>query len=98
MKNVETLEMGRYEMTAGITPRFPRSSAGSRCTPRMQYCLKYARKRKTLLRHKGKCPMRHPPGNEIYRQPEGGPDQPQLSVFEADGARRGVLPEPVPGE
>ena len=34
--------------------------------------------------------MRHPPGNEIYRQPEGGPDQPQLSVFEADGARAGV--------
>jgi hypothetical protein len=26
-----------------------------------EYCLKYMRKRKTLLRHKGKCPLRHPP-------------------------------------
>ena len=90
VKNVETLEMGRYEMDCWYYSPFPEEfSAGSKMYA-CEYCLKYARKRKTLLRHKGKCPMRHPPGNEIYRQPEGGPDQPQLSVFEVDGARAGV--------
>ena len=90
VKNVETLEMGRYEMDCWYYSPFPEEfSAGSKMYA-CEYCLKYMRKRKTLLKHKGKCPLRHPPGNEIYRQPRGGPDQPQLSMFEVDGARAGV--------
>jgi histone acetyltransferase MYST1 len=37
------------------------------------------KKKTTLLRHKEKCTLRHPPGNEIYRKDN-------LSMFEVDGS------------
>ena len=56
VKNVETLEMGRYEMDCWYYSPFPEEfSAGSKMYA-CEYCLKYARKRKTLLRHKGEVP------------------------------------------
>eukprot|EP01125_Pyxidicula_operculata_P011074 TRINITY_DN3617_c0_g1_i2.p1 TRINITY_DN3617_c0_g1~~TRINITY_DN3617_c0_g1_i2.p1 ORF type:complete len:240 (-),score=49.05 TRINITY_DN3617_c0_g1_i2:152-871(-) len=41
------------------------------------------KKKQTLLRHKTKCDLRHPPGNEIYRQEE-------LSMFEVDGKKNKI--------
>ena len=43
-----------------------------------EFCLKYMKKKHTLDRHRAKCELRHPPGNELYR--DGS-----LSVFEVDG-------------
>ncbi len=43
-----------------------------------EFCLRYMKQSKTLERHKRKCDLRHPPGDEIYRH--NG-----LSVFEVDG-------------
>ncbi len=43
-----------------------------------EFCLKYMKKRKTLERHQSKCRLRHPPGDEIYRDGI-------ISVFEVDG-------------
>mmetsp|Transcript_23753 Transcript_23753/g.38282 ORF Transcript_23753/g.38282 Transcript_23753/m.38282 type:complete len:239 (+) Transcript_23753:58-774(+) len=45
--------------------------------------MKYMRKKSTLIRHKAKCYLRHPPGNEIYRDKD-------ISVFEVDGAKNKV--------
>ena len=97
-KNVETIEMGRFEMDCWYYSPFPIEFGGdghSGAIAKMfvcERCLKYVRKRKTLARHKNACPLRHPPGDEIYRQPPG-PDpaaEPGLSVFEVDGAKAGV--------
>lgn len=41
------------------------------------------KKKSTLLRHQLKCELRHPPGNEIYRQGS-------LSVFEVDGKKNKI--------
>jgi len=41
------------------------------------------KKKKTLLRHQTKCDLRHPPGNEIYRDGE-------LSMFEVDGQKNKI--------
>jgi GNAT superfamily N-acetyltransferase len=41
------------------------------------------KKKKTLLRHKAKCDLRHPPGNEIYRSGN-------LSMFEVDGKKNKI--------
>jgi len=41
------------------------------------------KKKKTLLRHKLKCDLRHPPGNEIYRSGS-------LSMFEVDGKKNKI--------
>ena len=87
VKNIEKIEMGRYEMDCWYYSPYPEEVSGEGKLYLCEFCLKYMRKRKTLLRHKGKCPLRHPPGNEIYRQPaESGSDQPQVSMFEVDGA------------
>ena len=54
-----------------------------------EFCLKYFGKRSTLLRHAAKCALRHPPGDEIYRSPPGGPGAvtPPIAMFEVDGNR-----------
>ena len=51
-----------------------------------EFCLKYMRKRKTLLAHKLRCGARAPPGVEIYRHP-ARPGAPPLSMWEVDGKK-----------
>ncbi|KAI8089261.1 acyl-CoA N-acyltransferase [Halteromyces radiatus] len=48
-----------------------------------EYCLKYMKSDFVAKRHKEKCFMKHPPGNEIYRD---GP----LSIFEVDGRKNKI--------
>ena len=63
-----------------------------------EFCLKYMRKKKQMTKHKLLCPLRHPPGDEIYRQPRSfsaerdgkGEAKPEISVFEVDGAKAPV--------
>ncbi|CAN0324025.1 unnamed protein product, partial [Hapterophycus canaliculatus] len=50
-----------------------------------EFCLKYMRKESTLNRHRQKCPMRHPPGDEIYRETAEGGQGCGVSVYEVDG-------------
>ena len=45
-----------------------------------EYCLKYMANMKCLERHRQKCKLYHPPGNEIYRKHP-------LSFFEVDGRK-----------
>lgn len=45
-----------------------------------EYCLKYMGSMKCLERHRQKCKLYHPPGNEIYRKHP-------LSFFEVDGRK-----------
>lgn len=49
-----------------------------------EFCLRYMRKARTLERHKRKCELKHPPGDEIYRHtsPSTGTT---VAVFEVDG-------------
>ncbi|KAI9317729.1 acyl-CoA N-acyltransferase, partial [Dichotomocladium elegans] len=48
-----------------------------------EYCLKYMKSSFIAKRHKIKCPMKHPPGDEIYR--DGA-----VSVFEVDGRKNKI--------
>ncbi|CAO1620086.1 unnamed protein product [Sympodiomycopsis kandeliae] len=45
-----------------------------------EYCLKYMKSRFMATRHQMKCKVRHPPGDEIYR--DGN-----VSIFEVDGRK-----------
>ena len=45
-----------------------------------EFCLKYMKSQYTYQRHMSKCQLRHPPGNEIYRDDT-------FSVFEVDGRK-----------
>tara|TARA_B110000977_G_scaffold63634_1_gene86567 strand:+ start:9891 stop:11366 length:1476 start_codon:yes stop_codon:yes gene_type:complete len=88
--------------TAQLVPNKPPKHVSKRGTKptklfACEFCLKYMRKRKNLVKHCAFCPLKHPPGNEIYRQPcwvDLVPDSagekrvhPSLSVFEVDGGK-----------
>jgi histone acetyltransferase MYST1 len=78
VKNIQFIEMGRYEIETWYYSPFPQEYCDTERLYVCEFCLKYMKKKKTLQRHKAKCDLRHPPGDEIYR--EGN-----LSVFEVDG-------------
>ena len=74
VKNVGCVELGQYEIDAWYFSPYPDEYAGEKLYL-CEFTLKYFRKKKTLERHKRRCTLRHPPGNEIYRDGH-------LSVFE----------------
>ncbi|CDO70872.1 hypothetical protein BN946_scf184804.g4 [Trametes cinnabarina] len=48
-----------------------------------EFCLKYMKSRFSAGRHQTKCKVRHPPGDEIYR--DG-----RISIFEVDGRKNKI--------
>ncbi|KAG0168011.1 hypothetical protein DFQ28_005918 [Apophysomyces sp. BC1034] len=48
-----------------------------------EYCMKYMKSSYVAGRHKMKCPIQHPPGDEIYR--DG-----RISIFEVDGRKNKI--------
>ena len=83
VKNIETIELGRYEIDAWYFSPYPEEFSHCKKLYLCEFCLKYMKKKKTLQRHKLKCQLRHPPGNEIYRNGS-------LSVFEVDGKKNKI--------
>lgn len=82
VKNIPRIELGRYEIDTWYYAPYPDGYGGDNLREdklyMCEFCLKYMKKAKTLERHKRKCDLRHPPGDEIYRHNN-------LSVFEVDG-------------
>lgn len=83
VKNINTIEIGRYEIDTWYFSPYPEEFAKCSKLYLCEFCLKYMKKKKTLTRHKLKCDLRHPPGNEIYRNGT-------LSVFEVDGKKNKI--------
>jgi histone acetyltransferase MYST1 len=97
VKNIQVVELGRHEVDAWYYSPYPEPYSSFEKLYICEFTLKYFRKKRTLLRHLAKCPLRHPPGNEIYRSPtsaeatESTPaaaiTEVPLSVFEVDGKK-----------
>jgi histone acetyltransferase MYST1 len=83
VKNIQTIEIGKFEVDTWYFSPYPEEFANCQKLYMCEFCLKYMKKRKTLQRHKLKCDLRHPPGNEIYRNGT-------LSVFEVDGKKNKI--------
>lgn len=83
VKNVESVQLGPYEIDTWYYSPFPDEYSNIKKLYICEYCLKYMKKLKTLEQHKKTCMIRHPPGNEIYRDKN-------ISVFEVDGAKHRV--------
>jgi len=83
VKNINVIELGRYEIDTWYFSPYPEEFAKCDKLYICEFCLKYMKKKKTLNRHKLKCDLRHPPGNEIYRNGS-------LSVFEVDGKKNKI--------
>ncbi|KAL0490270.1 HAG4 [Acrasis kona] len=84
VKNVEVIEFGKFEVDTWYFSPYPEEF--TKDTSKLyicEFCLKYMRKKKTMERHKLKCDMRHPPGDEIYRDDN-------ISFFEVDGKKQKI--------
>lgn len=78
VKNIQSVQLGKYVIDTWYFSPYPDEYSQVNHLYVCEFCLKYMRKSKTLARHQSKCTLKHPPGNEIYRQN-------QISVFEVDG-------------
>lgn len=80
---VKSIWFGDCEIDTWYSAPYPEEYAREEVLHICEFCLKYMNSSFVARRHALKCPHRHPPGDEIYR------DQ-SLSVWEVDGRRNAV--------
>ncbi|EOD29800.1 putative histone acetyltransferase [Emiliania huxleyi CCMP1516] len=96
VKNIQTVEIGRFEVDTWYFSPFPDEYAQQRKLYICEFTLKYMKRRSTYLAHCEREQSRQPPGQLIYRCDApplrreclaAGMEQPkQLSVFEINGS------------
>jgi histone acetyltransferase HTATIP len=80
IKNIQMIYLGRHLIEPWYFAPYPQELAQCPIVYMCEYCLKYMQSIKCLDRHRQKCKLFHPPGNEIYRKHP-------LSFFEVDGRK-----------
>ncbi|PIK35414.1 putative histone acetyltransferase KAT5 isoform X2 [Apostichopus japonicus] len=81
IKNIHMIELGRHRIKPWYFAPYPYElTLNNSIIYLCEFCLKYMKSRNCLVRHKAKCNLRHPPGNEIYRKGS-------VSFFEIDGRK-----------
>eukprot|EP00898_Chlorokybus_atmophyticus_P005945 jgi/Chlat1/6351/Chrsp44S05901 len=83
VKNVEKIELGKYEIDTWYFSPFPQEY--SLCSKLFfcEFCLTFLKRKEQLQRHMKKCDLKHPPGDEIYRNGS-------ISMFEVDGKKNKI--------
>lgn len=81
VKNLNRLQIGKHEVDAWYFSPYPKEYAHLPVLYLCEFCLSYFGSEFLLSRHRVRCTLLHPPGNEIYRHED-------LSFFELDGKRQ----------
>ena len=81
VKNINHVVMGMSQFEAWYFSPYPESYANNDRLYLCEFCLENFGKSIQFDRHRGKCGLRHPPGNEIYRK-DG------ISFYEIDGRKQ----------
>jgi len=81
VKNLNRLQMGQHEVEAWYFSPYPKEYAHLPVLYICEFCLSFFPSSLTLGRHRKRCTLLHPPGNEIYRHED-------ISFFEIDGRRQ----------
>ncbi|KAG1746203.1 histone acetyltransferase, MYST superfamily [Suillus lakei] len=81
VKNLNRLQIGKHEVEAWYFSPYPKEYAHLPVLYICEFCLAYFPSPMMLSRHRQRCTLFHPPGNEIYRHQD-------ISVFELDGKRQ----------
>lgn len=81
VKNISKIELGRYEIDTWYFSPFPPEYSDCSKLFFCEFCLSFVKRKEQLARHMRKCDLKHPPGDEIYRQGS-------LSMFEVDGKKK----------
>lgn len=80
---IKCINFGGYEIETWYAAPYPEEYSRNRVLYICEFCLKYMNSDYVAWRHKLKCPAKHPPGDEIYREKS-------VSVFEVDGRKNPV--------
>lgn len=81
VRNIEKIQMGKHEIEPWYFSPYPASFTDKPLIYIDEFCLSYFSSLKSFQRHRAKCTLYHPPGNEIYRDDA-------ISFFEVDGRRQ----------
>ena len=81
VKNLNRLQIGKHEVDAWYFSPYPREYAHLPVLYICEFCLSYFPSQFMISRHRKRCTLLHPPGNEIYRHED-------ISFFELDGKKQ----------
>lgn len=81
VKNLNRLQIGRHEVEAWYFSPYPKEYAHLPVLYICEFCLSFFPSQFMFSRHRKRCAMLHPPGNEIYRHED-------ISFYEIDGKRQ----------
>lgn len=81
VRNLTRLQMGKYDIEPWYFSPYPESFSDVDLVYIDEFCLSYFDNQRAFERHRAKCTLVHPPGNEIYRDEN-------ISFFEVDGRRQ----------
>ncbi|KAF2010056.1 histone acetyltransferase ESA1 [Aaosphaeria arxii CBS 175.79] len=82
VRNLDKIQMGKYEVEPWYFSPYPIDFAtDAEMVYICEFCLSYFGEETSFNRHRMKCTLLHPPGNEIYRDDF-------VSFFEIDGRRQ----------
>lgn len=81
VRNLTKLQMGKHDIEPWYFSPYPDSFSDVDLVYIDEFCLSYFDNYRAFERHRSKCTMVHPPGNEIYRDEN-------ISFFEVDGRRQ----------
>ncbi|KAI8854049.1 acyl-CoA N-acyltransferase [Chytridium lagenaria] len=81
VKNINKIIMGKNEVETWYFSPYPEEFTQGDHIHICDFCLEPYASLKAFERHRAKCTLRHPPGNEIYRKDH-------ISFFEIDGRKQ----------
>ncbi|KAK8119819.1 uncharacterized protein PG998_004445 [Apiospora kogelbergensis] len=81
IRNISKVQFGRWDLFPWYFSPYPEAFTQEDVIFICEFCLSYYGDQKSFTRHRHKCTLQHPPGNEIYR--DG-----YISFFEIDGRRQ----------
>ena len=81
IRNISKVQFGKYDLYPWYFSPYPEVFTQEDLMYICEFCLSYFGDVKAFTRHRHKCNLQHPPGNEIYRDD-------YVSFFEIDGRRQ----------
>ncbi|KOB60131.1 hypothetical protein PFHG_01934 [Plasmodium falciparum HB3] len=79
LKTINQIRFGKYLIDTWYFSPYPKEYQNIDILYICEFCLSFFKEYSELKRHIEKCEIRHPPGNEIYREEK-------ISIFEIDGS------------
>ncbi|KAJ3336041.1 hypothetical protein HDU93_003827 [Gonapodya sp. JEL0774] len=84
LSRIKKIRLGQWEIDTWYSAPYPEEYNRLPVLYLCEFCLKYFKSTFAIGRHQLKCPLKHPPGDEIYR--DGN-----ISIFEVDGRKNKTL-------